>query len=335
MVLSVLTTTGRPQHWTSDAFFPSVDLYITGRCNRRCSYCFLPREYLESRVLMPDELFEHALDWATARDTEEITLLGGEPSLHPRFTSWLDLIASRNLRCRIVTNGAQQFQRAVDEGSVSASNVERVAVSLDTVEAEVQDRLRGPRAHADAFATVAILHKAEIPFDINSTATRSVLPSLKELLKFADDVGARRLNVHWPSTIGLGTDLEEAERPLEHEWLAAIAEVEAFRPRTEMFIEIERGFLSSAPFKGCALTAPTNIQIFPDGRAILCGLGTDRDDWPALRLGPSGLESLPGVSIERQLEQRIRSNCSSCPAVDEPGRACIYDKISTQRDPGC
>ena len=284
--------------------------------------------------MMDAALFTEALTWSKRQGATEITILGGEPSLHPQFGHYLDMVRAAGLTSRVVTNGAPAFRDAIIGGSIERANVTRVAVSLDSIDPAVADRLRGARAHADAIATIDLLLDRGIAYDINVTATTPALDTLKELVRFADAHECRRVNVHWPSAMGLGSDLPETQIPTPGAWQQMVDWVaDEFTPRhSDVFVEIERGHLSGRPLEGCALVEPTNVQVFPDGRVILCGLGADRDDWPAVRLGPDGLDPLPEPGVEKQLAIAANrsSGCPSCPAVAEPGRACIYDKVQSR-----
>src|SRR5215470_5782055 len=83
----------------------SVDVYISSQCNRRCTYCFLPADFFSSGIKMSLEEFSGAVDWSRRYGISEITLLGGEPSLHPAFPAMVRLAHDRGLQVRVVTNG--------------------------------------------------------------------------------------------------------------------------------------------------------------------------------------------------------------------------------------
>ena len=126
----------------------SVDVYISSQCNRRCTYCFLPADFFSSGVKMGLEQFAGIVDWCRAQGVTEITLLGGEPSLHTEFSAMVALAHIRGLQVRVVTNGHKRFRRLLADGSVDARQLSRVAVSFDSLDPEIQDMLRGARSLA-------------------------------------------------------------------------------------------------------------------------------------------------------------------------------------------
>lgn len=260
-------------------------------------------------------------------------MLGGEPSLHPLFPDMVALASDNSLKVRVVTNGARRFQRLVTRGLIGPRNLGRVAVSLDTLDETVQDSFRGRGAWRDAMDTIALLHEHGVLFDINVTAVRPVLAGLEALIGFAQDAGCRRVNVHWPSAIGLGTTLTAGQMPGRQEWEDLVRRIGALTPmRPDFFVEIERGFLTGdRRLTGCALTDFSNLQILPDGRAYRCGLLVDQEGMASLTMtGEQLLMNRPGIG-EELLKSSMPPECDACPAAtrEDGRRACIYDKVSS------
>jgi molybdenum cofactor biosynthesis enzyme MoaA len=306
----------------------SLDLYITSQCNRRCEYCFLPLEYFASRTLMTSSLFGDVLRWASAEEIPEITLLGGEPSLHPEFARFVEDVGAAGMACRVVTNGAQRFRRLLGDGFIGPRNLSRVAVSIDTLDQELQDSFRGPGAWQDAMDTIAMLGRCGVTIDVNVTAIRPVLDGIPNLIDFAALMGCRRVNVHWPSVMGLGRKLSADTIPDRAAWEAMIERVRAHvAPDASCFVEIERAFLREGePLTGCALADSSNLQILPDGSAYRCGLLVDDREMASLRFA-QGEVLLDSDGGEERIKRGAR-DCSSCPAIrSTERRACIYDKL--------
>jgi molybdenum cofactor biosynthesis enzyme MoaA len=71
---------------------PSIDVYVSYRCNLRCTHCFLG-EHLNSNLTFSLQDLIALVDTCPQWGTEEITLLGGEPtgafgdSYGPQMTS--------------------------------------------------------------------------------------------------------------------------------------------------------------------------------------------------------------------------------------------------------
>jgi MoaA/NifB/PqqE/SkfB family radical SAM enzyme len=281
---------------------------------------------------MSVENFSGIVSWSKRHGVKEITLLGGEPSLHPSFAEMIRVASDAGMDVRVVTNGARRFRRLLADGTIAAQDLARVAVSLDCLDPAVQDEFRGPGAWQDAMATIELLRKNAVVFDINVTAVQPVLADIDKLIDFAHDAGCRRVNIHWPSTIGLGTTLDPGAIPDRGEWLQLTRRVaQRVERRPDFYVEIERGYLADdEQLAGCALADFSNLQILPDGRAYRCGLLVDQDEMASLTMTGAQLRlTSPGHGEER-LRADWLSSCDSCPVMQADGRrACIYDKVSS------
>lgn len=279
---------------------------------------------------MSMDQFAGVVAWSRRHGVGEITLLGGEPSLHTSFADMVLMAREGGLLVRVVTNGARSFRRFLSSGLVAAHDLSRVAVSLDTLDEVVQDRLRGVGAMRDALATISMLHERTVPFDINVTGVRPALDRLDALISFAEREGCRRVNIHWPSAMGLGGKLTADDIPEQGEWEKLVQSVESrVEDRPGFFVEVERGFLGEGePLTGCALTDFSNFQVMPDGRAYRCGLLVDQADMASLSMAGDKLSYASLTTGEETLRSLAQASCDGCPLMRADGRrACIYDKV--------
>jgi MoaA/NifB/PqqE/SkfB family radical SAM enzyme len=309
----------------------SIDLYITSTCNRRCTFCFLSDEFLNSRSLMSAEASAEIVDWAARGGIDEITVLGGEPATHPEFATILQHAKRSGRTVRTVTNGSRRFRESLGRPEVSDA-LDRVAVSIDAPAAADMDRLRGRGAFADAMATVDLLRTLGIPFDINCTVVRSCLESFHEMPGFAERLGADRLNVHWFSAVGRGRvhAADETITPVEWHKLV-LGEVQRYRsPRPSYVVDCELGYSYDLPGEkpgSCAVQDLENLQFFPSGAVFACGLLVEDD---AL----SGYEWRAGELHRRGGDTEVTrtQGCSGCPFrsdVDGQRALCIYNRLLT------
>lgn len=91
-----------------------MNILLTNRCNRRCPYCFAQERVSfsdgEDQVssappFISDEGFEIAVDLAKKSGLPVVGILGGEPSLHPRFVDYLKMTWEAGLGTKVFTNG--------------------------------------------------------------------------------------------------------------------------------------------------------------------------------------------------------------------------------------
>lgn len=87
-----------------------ANLVVSDVCNMKCIFCFA-RDYLEtlntdsgSRFISL-EAFEERLDFVERSGINEIRLIGGEPTLHPRFSELIATARRRNKHIVVFTHG--------------------------------------------------------------------------------------------------------------------------------------------------------------------------------------------------------------------------------------
>jgi MoaA/NifB/PqqE/SkfB family radical SAM enzyme len=274
--------------------------------------------------------FAGIVEWSKQQGVTDITLLGGEPSLHRSFADMVRMAHGRGLDVRVVTNGHKRFRQLIEDRVVDPRHLSRVAVSFDSLDLEIQDSFRGAGAWHDATETIKVLQANGILFDINVTAVCSVLDGLPALIDFAEEAGCRRVNIHWPSSMGIGYTLDAGEIPDQDTWQALTRRIGQRADRgPDFFVEIERGFLEpDQPLTNCALIGFSNLQIMPDGRAFRCGLLADQADMASLVMTDGELRRTQADPGEDKYVPTSALACDGCP-VKDGRRACIYDKVSS------
>jgi sulfatase maturation enzyme AslB (radical SAM superfamily) len=93
-----------------------TNLTISAVCNQDCDYCFTV-DHLEAgkRIgdhtlpangrFLPVDAFEERLDFLARSNIGEARLLGGEPTLHPRFTELVERARTAQMGVAVFTNG--------------------------------------------------------------------------------------------------------------------------------------------------------------------------------------------------------------------------------------
>lgn len=149
---------------------------VTDRCNLRCTYC-MPAEglpWMPRSEMLTDEEMLRVIGLFVRDGVTQVRLTGGEPLLRRSLVDLVQGIAALRPRPRIAmtTNGVGLERVA---GALAAAGLDRVNVSLDTIDADTfttltrRDRLgdveAGLRAAAEAGLT---------PVKVNAVAMRGV-----------------------------------------------------------------------------------------------------------------------------------------------------------------
>ncbi|MEJ2693127.1 MAG: radical SAM protein, partial [Candidatus Thiodiazotropha sp.] len=116
-------------------------LIITNRCNFKCRHCI--REGATSEDL-DHALLRDALPVLRASGVRRLILTGGEPILHPRFETIVDLLVSGGFELGIVSNG-WYYRRYLELLRPFRKQIAYLALSLDSHRADEHDRVRARR----------------------------------------------------------------------------------------------------------------------------------------------------------------------------------------------
>jgi hypothetical protein len=79
------------------------NLSVTTECNRQCPYCFAGKAVAVNRISRT--AYNHFLDYLKRSDIDQVRLLGGEPTLHPDFSFFVEETSRRGFRVLIFSNG--------------------------------------------------------------------------------------------------------------------------------------------------------------------------------------------------------------------------------------
>ncbi|MFI8455704.1 GTP 3',8-cyclase MoaA [Kitasatospora sp. NPDC085464] len=157
----------------------AVDLRVslTDRCNLRCTYC-MPEEglqWLAKPELLTDEEIVRLVAIAV-RDlgVREVRFTGGEPLLRPGLVPVVAACAELEPRPEIslTTNGIGLARTAT---ALREAGLDRVNVSLDTLDPEVFHTLTRRRRHQDVLDGLAAAEAAGLaPVKLNAVLMRGV-----------------------------------------------------------------------------------------------------------------------------------------------------------------
>jgi cyclic pyranopterin phosphate synthase len=299
---------GRPPLDTLRRPIHDLRISVMDRCNFRCPYC-MPREtfhesyrFLKSSERLDfAEILRLARVFARARD-KKLRITGGEPLLRPSLADLIgDLTQLPGIEdIALTTNGVLLAKYATE---LKAAGLNRITVSLDTLDAEVFAKMSGGFGGVgDVLEGIEAARRAGLaPIKINTVVQRGVNDhTLMDLLahfrgsgvivRFIEymDVGTRN---HWkPALVVPSGELAariHARWPIEprdRNYRGEVAERHRF---TDGAGEI--GFISSVsqPFCGDCSRA----RISSDGSFYTCLFATQGTDLRApLRAGASDEE---------------------------------------------
>lgn len=125
---------------------------ITSKCNLNCKYCG-PSE-LVNNAPEDVEIWEDVIKY-TDPFINSVTLLGGEPLLHPHIDKIIEKLKLNNKKVHLVTNG--QVDNSLLE-KISKLNIDTIFISIEGTE-KINDEIRGKNSWKKAINSLKYLLK--------------------------------------------------------------------------------------------------------------------------------------------------------------------------------
>ncbi len=156
---------------------PHMTLEINRTCNMRCRCCYnVDRDSVKSF----DEVERDLSRALTLRRLQAVTVLGGEPTLHPDLPRIVALVKSRGLFCQLLTNGL----RFLDDdgpallGAIKSAGIDKILLHVDGGQAHV---------HADVEAAreklFSLMESEKIEFALSVTVYNEDRGSMSDIVR--------------------------------------------------------------------------------------------------------------------------------------------------------
>ncbi|MGW3938416.1 radical SAM protein [Streptomyces phaeochromogenes] len=262
--------------------FRNVYVYITEACQLRCSGCYMG-DRLERALKMPFEQIQSTLTSWRQMGGSKLTVLGGEPTLHPRYEDTIRLANVLGYEHVITTsNGLAPARRKFER--LESADFAYVQISLDGGSATTHDAVRGKGKFDETLVTVKELCERGFDTRIICTVSKRNERDCLRLLDLADEIGVSLVKYHVLSVIGRGHGSPEdgMEPP---EWLEFCDRLRTAAQgyRTRVWYQPTFARRTDMPrfeaegYRGCIGRTLDRISIFPDGRAYVCSFLFDTD----------------------------------------------------------
>ena len=311
---------------------------MTYACNLRCVHCLS-----SSGKRAPDELTteeaKHLLDaWAAMR-VFYINVGGGEPMVHPDFFALMEHSIERGIGVKFSTNGSRIDAAAARW--IATTDYLDVQISLDGVDATVNDAIRGEGSYANARHAMDLLAVEGFPFKVNHVVTRQSFDGLDSLHALVTGMGGQ-LRVTRLRPSGRGRDVWNAlkltadQNRALYSWLRAHTDVLT----GDSFFHLSA---LGSPLDGLNMCGAGRIVccVDPRGDVFACPFVLV-DEFRA-----GNVRTRPFAEIWRDSElfarlrgEQVGGGCASCGAYDRCHGGCMAVKhfaglALDQPDPEC
>ncbi|OGD39422.1 MAG: hypothetical protein A2V45_06930 [Candidatus Aminicenantes bacterium RBG_19FT_COMBO_58_17] len=146
-------------------------------CNGRCRHCYnLDRSSVKSLDLIREEVDK----LRTRRRLQVISILGGEPTLHPQIAEIVRYIKSKGILCQLLTNGVSFLQRGGEAllRRLIDAGIDKIVLHVD----RGQEHLA---ANADTARTALaeMMESAEVPFSLALTIEKGDEAEIPDIVR--------------------------------------------------------------------------------------------------------------------------------------------------------
>lgn len=208
---------------------------VTHACALACVHCRASADPFRHPEELTTEESYALIDSVARLNPALFVLTGGDPLMRDDL---FDLIAYAKTRGLRVSAAPAGTARATPEAMARfrEAGVDSLSFSLDGPDAVIHDSFRRVRGTFDrTLKAMDAAREVGVPFQINTTVTRTTQPHLDRLRELVQIVGAVQWDLFILVPTGRGRHLE-ALNPEEYEsflqWLAQVAEEAPFRVKT-------------------------------------------------------------------------------------------------------
>jgi len=138
------------------------------------------------------ELLERIAAYAKGVNSSALYLTGGEPTLPPRFSDILNILAGKDLAFGLVSNG-WNFADMYPALEAHRSCLERIDFSVDGATEHVHDAACTRGSYRRLLQATSVCRARAIPFGLRTTLTQRNIRQMEEITLLAAKLGAEEI----------------------------------------------------------------------------------------------------------------------------------------------
>ncbi|ODS98159.1 MAG: hypothetical protein ABS56_05990 [Lautropia sp. SCN 69-89] len=168
-----------------------LEIELTRRCSRRCSYCsYDSSPTVNTEGELDESAWKSILDNAAGAGVVFVRFTGGDPMLRHDFWS---IVRHADTLGLLITIGSDlsKFAPVDCERLKSLRNLYCIHTTLDGPNREIADRLRGNGNFTKVISALPLLREARIPFLVSMVITSLNYSLVGETARLARTLGAR------------------------------------------------------------------------------------------------------------------------------------------------
>ncbi|MBD3317123.1 MAG: radical SAM protein [Chitinivibrionales bacterium] len=185
---------------TDKKWYPRFVVWeLTLACNMRCGHCGSTAGKSRADELNLEEMYR-VCDQLGELECERLTLLGGEPLIHPHWTDVTKRLQENDIRVNVITNGWTLHEEKVCD-DIAAAGLTIVGISIDGMK-KSHDSLRREGSFDRIAKGMDLLKERGIASAVCTVITTDSIRDLGELHDFIVDKGAKVWQLQIASPLG-------------------------------------------------------------------------------------------------------------------------------------
>jgi MoaA/NifB/PqqE/SkfB family radical SAM enzyme len=246
-------------------------------CNLRCPGCWvgMSRDDLWSaneRDAISERLLHDALALGRNLGITKLSLLGGEPTLHPKLDGIIQTARAAGYeRISVTTNGVTPHEKL---NRVISSGITNISFSIDGSSPEVHDAFRpSPNGRSTFLVTLrnlemAVAHAGLFGYSVrtNHTIFPDNINDAGAMIRLVHGKGVRKVRLHFSMPGDLPSCSEHIDPRL---WLRFCRGMETLQEELSMDIAVPLVYGTSQVAQALS-KKPSYMNIQPDGNMLLC-----------------------------------------------------------------
>jgi SynChlorMet cassette radical SAM/SPASM protein ScmF len=319
----------------------SLYMYISGSCNLACRHCWITPTHQpggNSRKQIRLEYVRKAIREARPLGLQTVKLTGGEPTLHTEFRELVSILDDEGLAISIETNGTL-IDHALAKFMKQREHISFISVSLDGVDAETHEDLRGVRGSFEqAITGIRNLVKHGFRPQLICTLHQGNVSQVGAVIKLAGDLGCGSVKFNHVQQVGRGEKFADEQGLGVAEIINCYQRIEKdLRNGSEIPVHFDIPFAFYSIRKllddSLATCSVRNILgLLAGGELSLCGIGVTV---PELIYGHMGRDSLSDVwcnssgliQLREQVPAKLEGTCAQCLHRDLCQGACVANNF--------
>ena len=289
---------------------------ITHRCPLHCVYCSNPLEMQRRSEELSTQDWISIFQQASDMGVLQLHLTGGEPLSRSDLIELVRAGRAAGLYLNLITSGVGLDGPRLD--ALIEAGLDHIQVSFQDTEEASANEFAGTRSHALKLRVAEMIRARRIAFTVNIVVHRRNLGRLEEMITFAEQSGAQRLEIANVQYYGWALRNREALLPTRQQLEHSIETLEAARERLKGRLRIEfvlPDYYAKYPKPCMNGWGHQQVLIDPAGRVLPCHAAT----------------VIPGLVFPRATEHPLRWIWEDSPAFNrfrdedwmpEPCRSC-------------